>query len=476
MGGSQPVDPGRWRALAVCLVAGFMALLDVSIVNVALPSLQRELDASSAELSWVISGYALTFGLVLVASGRLGDDHGRKKMFILSLGLFTLTSLVAGFAPNAISLVIIRLFQGATAGMLSPQITGFIQQLFRGPERGRAFGMFGAVVSIATAIGPLLGGLLLEAGGPIGSWRYVFWVNVPIGLAALALALRLLPRDAPSTARQPLDVVGSALLGGAVVALMLPLVLAEQGPSSAPWWLLGVCVVLLGGFVVWERRCLRAHGQPLVDFGMLRIRSYSLGSLLILLYFAGFTSIFFVLTLYYQQGHDYSPLAAGLALTPFAVGSGVASVVGGRLVERHGRALAVGGLGVVLVGLIATEVVLRFDPAHVGWFTALPLLVAGVGSGLVIAPNQTLTLNEIPPAKGGTAAGVMQTGQRIGTAVGISVVAAIFFGRLRAGGGDYGAAISTSLIVVMVFVACALVVGLLDLRLRRRRPQAATAA
>src|ERR1700712_5205724 len=190
----QP-DPRRWRALAVCLIAGFMTLLDVSIVNVALPSMQRGVGASSAELSWVVSGYALTFGLVLVSSGRLGDDRGRKKMFLLALALFTLTSLAAGVSVNPTMLVVARLLQGVAGGMMNPQIIGVIQQLFRGKERGRAFGLFGAVIGISTAVGPLTGGLLLQWGGDLEGWRWVFYVNVPIGIVALLLGLRLLPRD-----------------------------------------------------------------------------------------------------------------------------------------------------------------------------------------------------------------------------------------------------------------------------------------
>ena len=155
--------------------------------------MQRGVGASSAELSWVVSGYALTFGLVLVASGRLGDDRGRKKMFLLALALFTLTSAAAGFAPNAETLVAARLLQGAAGGMLNPQVIGFIQQLFTGRERGRAFGLFGAAIGISTAIGPLLGGLLLQWGGEADGWRWVFYVNVPIGVAALVLGVRLLP-------------------------------------------------------------------------------------------------------------------------------------------------------------------------------------------------------------------------------------------------------------------------------------------
>ncbi|HEY2224843.1 MFS transporter [Actinomycetospora sp.] len=467
-------DPNRWRALVVCLVAGFMTLLDVSIVNVALPSMQRGLGASSVELSWVVSGYALTFGLVLVSSGRLGDDRGRKKMFLIALALFTLTSAVAGLSVDPTMLVVARLLQGAAGGMMNPQIIGVIQQLFSGRERGRAFGLFGAAIGISTAVGPLTGGLLLQWGGDLEGWRYVFYVNVPIGIVALLLGVRLLPRDTAVSKgdRRPLDLVGAVLLGAAVVALMLPLVLSEQNPSGAPWWLVGVAVLLLLLFVAWERRARRAHGHPLVNFGLLRTRSYALGTTLGLVYFAGFTSIFFVLTLFLQQGRGFTPLEAGLALTPFALGSAVSSALGGRWVSRFGKPQVVLGLLAVVIGLVATDIVLRLDPGSVGWAIAGPLLVAGIGSGFVIAPNQTLALEEVPAREGGTAAGVLQTGQRVGSAVGISAVGAVFFGSLTSSHGDWSSSISSGLVVTVGLVVLALVVGAADLvadRIARRR-------
>ncbi|ALL77307.1 hypothetical protein AD006_21945 [Pseudonocardia sp. EC080610-09] len=469
---STEPDPRRWRALSVCLVAGFMSLLDVSIVNVALPSMQAGLGASAAQLSWVVSGYALTFGLVLVAAGRLGDDRGRRRMFLLGLGLFTLTSAAAGLAPTPEVLVAVRLLQGVSAGLLSPQVVGFIQDLFRGPERGTAFGMFGAVVGISTAVGPLLGGLLLAWTGDAGGWRWVFFVNIPIGVAALVFAARLLPADGVGrAARRPLDLPGAVLLGVGVVSLMLPLVLSERDPASAPWWLLAVSVAALAAFVAWERRAKRSHGHPLVDFALLRTRSYAAGATLGMTYFAGFTSIFFVLTLYLQNGLGYTPLQTGLAMTPFALGSAVTSALGGRLVSRFGQPMVVVGLAVVLLGLVATDVALAAtagDATATGAAIAGTLLVAGAGGGLVVAPNQTLALAEIPPASGGTAAGVLQTGQRIGTAVGLSAVGAVFFGRLSAT-GDWASAISRGLMITVGLVAVALVLGVADLVAARRR-------
>jgi EmrB/QacA subfamily drug resistance transporter len=453
----------RWRVLAICLVAGFMTLLDVSIVNVALPSIQQGLNAPAAALSWVVSGYALTFGLVLVPAGRLGDDRGRSRMFLLALLAFTLASALAGFAVDPLWLVVARLLQGAAGGLLNPQVLGLMQQLFHGRERGKAFGLFGAVVGISTAIGPLLGGLIIQLAGQEHGWRWVFFVNLPIGVAAVVYGLRVLPRDSGRGQRRSLDLVGVLLLGGGLLCLLLPLV-EQEGSRDTPWLLLIIAVVLLALFVAWEH-WYRARGHaPLVNLRLLKIRSYSFGTTLGLLYFAGFTSIFFVLAVYYQRGLGYSALLAGLVLTPFAVGSAVASALGGRIVYRMGRRLVIVGLAAALLGLLATDLLLATHPGPAaGLVTSFPLLIAGVGSGLVISPNQTVTLSEIDSTHGGTAAGVQQTGQRIGSAVGTAAASGLFFGTLTTSGFD--AAITSGLIVSVGFVAAALAVALAEVLL-----------
>ncbi|RKT87766.1 drug resistance transporter, EmrB/QacA subfamily [Saccharopolyspora antimicrobica] len=464
----------RWRVLAVCLIAGFMTLLDVSIVNVALPSIQQGLDAPAAALSWVVSGYALTFGLVLVPAGRLGDDRGRSRMFLLALGAFTVASALAGFAMTPLWLVVARLLQGVAGGLLNPQVLGLMQQLFHGRERGKAFGLFGAVVGISTAIGPLLGGLIIQLAGAEHGWRWVFFVNLPIGAAAILYGMRVLPRDTRREAARSLDLVGVLLLGGGLLCLLLPLV-EQEGGGSSPWYLLIVAAVLLASFPVWEHWYRKRGNHPLVNLRLLRIRSYSFGATLGLLYFAGFTSIFFVLAVYFQRGLGYSALQAGLALTPFAVGSAVSSALGGRIVHRMGRHLVIIGLLAALLGLLATDVLLATHPGPMaGAVTAVPLLVAGIGSGLVISPNQTVTLSEIDVAHGGTAAGVQQTGQRIGSAVGTAAASGLFFGVLSTSGFD--AAITSGLIVSIAFVTAALLVALAEVVLARRKPSAAQAS
>jgi EmrB/QacA subfamily drug resistance transporter len=464
----RAADRHRWQALGVCLVVGFMTLLDISIVNVALPSIEKGLHASSAELSWVISGYALTFGLVLVPAGRFGDARGRRTVFLLGLALFTLASAACGLATGPVFLVVARLAQGLAGGLLTPQVSGLIQELFQGAERGRAFGLFGTTIGISTAVGPLLGGLLIAAFGEHSGWRWVFFVNLPIGVGAFVAAARLLPvrpRDRRTPVRGNSDPLGVLLLGAGVVALLLPLVQEQQWHGSAKWALIPVSLVLLTCFVLWERRQGRRGRAPIVDLRLFRQRSYALGAVVALVYFAGFTAIFFIFTLYLQNGRGYSALEAGAAVTPFALGSAVSSAVGGRLVARYGRRLITLGLAMVAAGLGCSVLAVHQVPGHAaGLATALPLLLAGFGSGFVIAPNQTVALSEVPVRWAGSAGGVLQTGQRIGSATGIAAVSSVFFSRLAASHGDWARAFEAGVLTALAFVVAALVIALVDLR------------
>lgn len=463
--GDGSPDPRRWKALGVCLTAGFMTLLDVSIVNVALPSIADQLDASDAALQWVVSGYALTFGLVLVAAGRLGDARGRRTLFVVGVVLFTLASLAAGLAPTAEWLVAARLVQGVGGGIVNPQVSGVIQQMFTGAERGRAFGRLGATIGISTAIGPVLGGVILAVVGPEEGWRWVFLVNLPVGALAVLLSLRYLPGRADPEPVKDLDAVGALLLGGGVVGVLWPLVSESWGPVDAAVLVLGL--LLLGAFVGWERRVVARGGTPMVRGSLFRVPGYASGALLGLVYFSGFTGIFFVLTLYLQGEVGYSPLVAGLVITPFALGSAVTSAVGGRLVSGRGRAVVVTGLAVVIVGLVLTDVLVRVTDAGpgTGWVLALPLLLAGLGSGLVISPNQTLALEHVPVGQAGAAGGVLQTGQRLGSAVGIAAVGALYFA--GAAGGDGTGGVTHGLLATVALLVVALGVGVVDLVHRR---------
>ena len=419
--------PHRWRILAVTLIVGFMALLDVTIVNVAIPSMQAGLDTTPQTVQWVVSGYALSFGLVLVAGGRLGDLHGRRIMLLIGLSAFIVSSAAVGLAPTAGWVVFARLVQGLAAGLLTPQSSGLIQQLFSGAERGVAFGYFGTTVAVASATGPILGGALIALFGPDNGWRYIFGINVPIGLAAIVLVWLWVPKrsrtNRGSAAERHLDLAGAGLLGAAVLCVLLPTVEAQSGGGLL--WLLALgAPVFTAAFVLWERRLLRAGRAPLLDIELLRLTpGYASGIAVGTVYFTGFTGIFLVLSIFLQQGAGYPALQAGLLLTPFAVGAAVMSPIAGRLVSRLGRRITVIALGVMLTGVVALVFALPDRPEALAWpWLVVPMLVAGLGSGAVISPNQTLSLNEVPPQMGGAAGAALQTGQRIGSALGAAVL------------------------------------------------------
>ncbi|HET9032837.1 MAG TPA: MFS transporter [Dokdonella sp.] len=454
----------RWRILVVLLGVIFMSLIVVSIVNVALPSIQLGLGADQSDLQWVLSGYALTFGIILVAAGRAGDIMGRGGIFLVGVGIFTASSIAAGFAADAMWLNAARFVQGIGSGLLSPQAIGMIQQYFRGEKRGRAFGYFGTVVGFSVAIGPVLGGLLIELGGSDLGWRLTFLVNVPIGIVAIILGVRWFPKplfrrppqSAPNATGRTagwlwsLDPVGSLLLGLALLAILYPFM---ESRGSALWWaLLPVGLVLVWVWLLWERRCSRFGHTPMVDLDIFRTRSFTNGSLIMSLYFMGMTSVWVLVALYVQDGQGKTAFESGLFGIPAALLAAYAAHWSGRRVSQYGRRIVIGGLLLALVGLAASiAVVLLHEQFGLSvWWLLLSLSFIGVAQGFVISPNQTLTLAEVPLEYAGSSGAIMQTGQRIGTSVGIAMITAAVFASL--------ARWSWSIAVVIGFVLIALVV------------------
>src|SRR3954462_2239722 len=464
-----PPDPNRWMALGVVLAAGFMTLLDVSIVNVALPSIDQGLHAQHNDLEWIVSGYALALGLLLVPSGRFGDAHGRRPVFMVGVALFVGASAACALAPTAPALVVMRVVQGFAGGLISPQISGLIQSLFRGEERGRAFGYFGTTIGVSTAIGPLAGGALIALFGNQDGWRAVFFVNLPIGVAILLLARRYLP--APTAAerrRQALDPLGVILLGAAVLSLLVPLIEQRTWHSALRVGLFPLAALLLVGWGLHERRYARTH-EPLVSLDLFRIRSYALGAPVGLVYFAAFIAVFFILTQYLQLGLNYPAWKSGLAATPFAIGGVLVASAGSRQVLRRGPRLVAFGLAMFLVGMSGVWLAVGAHPGHdVALWTALPLLIAGLGGGLVISPNLTLTLSQVPVERAGSAGGVLKTGQRIGSAAGIAVTGSVFYTQLAASHGDYASAFRHGIVSIAAFVVAALALALADALTHRR--------
>lgn len=475
----------RWRALYVCLVALFMTLLDVSITNVALPAIGAATRAGPSELQWIVSGYTLSFGLVPIIGGRLGDDHGRRRMFLVGVAGFVVTSALAGAAPQAGLLIAGRVLQGLFGGLINPQVSGLVQQMFpAGPERSRAFGAIGGVVGVATAVGPVVGGGLIALGGSHLGWRLVFFVNVPIGLVTILLARRWLPPPGSPSRRRSLDLTGATLLGLATLSVLLATVEYDSVRDARLAWLLVPAAAVLAGFIRRERRLTREHRDPLFDLRLFREPTYTVGVALALLYFCGYTGLPLVLSLYYQQGLGYSALRAGLGVTALAVGSAVAATLAGRWVNRLGRPLVVGALVVFGLGALLIDLVVRTGPGtRAALLLAGPLLVLGLGSGGVITPNQSLTLQRVDPLVGSTAGGVLQTAQRIGSAVGQAVIGAVFFASLprsvahlagRGRDAAFGDALSTAVAVTLAFVVMAVALSVVDLVLHRRRRDALT--
>jgi EmrB/QacA subfamily drug resistance transporter len=469
-GGSErdQVPRNRWKALWVTLVAGFMTLLDVTIVAVALPTIQRDLGASPAQVQWVVSGYALTFGLALVTAGRLGDALDRRRIFLLALSGFVVFSAACGAATGIGLLVVGRLAQGLAAGFMAPQNSALIQQMFRGAERGRAFGFFGATVGISSAVGPITGGLILALASGPGGWRWIFYVNVPIGVLAVLLGRRLLPRTR-KVGRGHVDVPGVLLLGLGVLALMFPLVMAESGAITRLWWLFLVGAALLALFALWQQRVLTRGEQPLLDPRLFTaVRGYAVGAGVGTLYFIGFSGVWIVFALFFQYGLGFSPLRSGLAVTPFAIGSAGASVVAGRLVDRFGRLLTVCGLTAVIVGFGTTALLLRLAPvADAAWVAAPVLFLGGIGSGFVVSPNITMTLRDVPVRMAGAAGGALQTGQRLGAAVGTAALPGLFYVVLGKG-HDFRNAVAVALGAELLGMLAALALATSDWRRDRR--------
>ena len=463
-------DPIRWRILFVLLVTIFMTLVSVSIVNVALPSIRLGLDASASDLQWVLSGYALTFGVVLVAAGRAGDIMGRGGLFLIGVAIFTISSVAAGLAPNAEWLNAARFAQGVGSGLLNPQGLGMIQHYFRGDARGRAFGYFGTTVGLSVAVGPVLGGLLIELGGPELGWRLTVLVNVPIGLVALILAWMWFPR--PLIVRLPrvgsglrsLDPVGGLLLALAVLAVLFPFV--EGGNNSALWLLLPLGGLLGFLWLRWEQRYVRLGLQPMVDLHIFSTASFTNGITIMALYFMGVTSVWVLVALYVQEGAGYTALQSAMFGVPSALLSAYAAHWAGRRVAHLGRRLVIGGLALALLGLalsIVVVVLVETRGISIWWLTA-SLGFVGIAQGAVISPNQTLTLADVPLDYAGSSGAIMQTGQRIGTAVGIAVITAAVFATLSATSWVFAVVVGFGLISAVV--ALALWVALKDLRQR----------
>jgi EmrB/QacA subfamily drug resistance transporter len=438
-------DAGGWRPIFIVLVGAFMALLDTTIVTVALPTIRTALHASPAALLWVVSAFPLAYGLALVPSGRAGDRFGHKPMFLIGLTIFTLASAACGLAQNPGELVAARVVQGIGAGIFYPSISATIQLTFTGAQRSKAFGALGATIGMSIALGPVLGGLIIAAGGTHDGWRWVFLVNVIIGAVTLPLAAWQLPRPL-SRVRRKFDPVGLLLLSAGLLLLLIPLVEGQQ--ENWPGWCyacFGGCAVALAALAWWEVRAQRVGADPLLKPSLLRQSSFSAGAIFAIVYFAGFTSVFFTISILWQSGLGRSALMTGLIALPFSLGALVSASVSDRLSHLLGRMVLVIGCAMVGTGLALCALVVHLTaPVPGPWGLVGPLLLAGLGSGMVIAPNQDFVLARVPREEAGTASAILGTAQRVGSAIGIAVIGTVLYGNLTASPGPNAVAAAFS--------------------------------
>ncbi|RSZ47330.1 MULTISPECIES: MFS transporter [unclassified Variovorax] len=424
--------PGR-LGLWVMLSGTFLVVMDFFIVNVALPSMQRELQASAGTLQLVVAGYGLAMAAGLVTGGRLGDIFGRRRMFMLGLLLFALASAACGFAPTAELLVAARVLQGLAGALLQPQVLAMIGLAYTGEDRARAFAAYGLALGLAATLGQLVGGLLIHADLAGQGWRSCFLINVPIGLLAFVLAPRVIPPLA-NNGRSSLDPAGMLLVALSSVAVVLPLVEGrEQGWPMWSWLCLAAALPLLAAFAFQQRRLAALGGAPLVAPVLLANGRFVTGLLTTLAFYVGNASLYFVLALYLQQGLGLDPLSSGIVFTSLAVGFFATSIAGARLTRRFGGKppIALGAL-VLAAGHALQFVNVAGWAGHshvVAWMVPL-LFVQGAGLGMVMAPLVSTVLAGLPPQHAGVASGVMSMVQQASNALGVALIGILFYGRL----------------------------------------------
>lgn len=418
----------RWLAVVVLLVASFMDLLDTTIVNVALPSIQEDLGASSAQLVWIVSGYVLSFAVLLITGGRLGDRYGRKTIFNVGVFGFTLASIGCAFAQTADGLVISRLVQGAFGAIMIPQVLSIIQVLFKPKERAAVFGLVGGVSGLAAVAGPLIGGLLVSGDAFGLGWRSIFIINVPVGILLLIASFAFVP-NSKSEKPVKLDILGVGLIIVALFLIIFPLIQGrEQGWPVWIWLMLGTSPVLIAVFVALQSHEEKKSGMALIPPSLFKNRGFSAGVVTSFLALSSIGAFFLIFALYLQSGLGFSALDAGLASLPFSIGAFFGSGIAVPLAPKIGKLLIVFGAVLQFIGyFLVKQVVLDQGDGLVGTDLIVPMAIAGVGLTLILVPLNDLSLAQTDVENAGAASGVLNTFQQVGGAIGVAVISVIFF-------------------------------------------------
>ncbi len=424
-GTTQNAPP--WPMLAVLLLGQFMCLVDVMVVNVAMPSIAASLHASGASLQLIVGGYTIAYAMLLITGARLGDRYGRRRTYLAGAGVFTAASLACALAPDSQALIGFRLVQGAGAALLVPQVFSIIQLTFTGPARARALSAYAAVLSAGAVAGLVLGGVVVTANLFGASWRPVFAINVPLGIALALLVPRLVPADEPHATRR-LDVGGLLIAAGAVLLIVLPLVLGRE--AGWPAWCFG-CIAagaaLAVVFVAVEQTVAARGGDPLLNLAVLRARALPSGLVTLAFTQVGYGGLLFAFTLHLQAGLGQSALRAGLSYLPMATVFGLAGYHWRRLPAAARRVLVPAGLAVSAVAYLGLAAGLH---TSVGALTWTGLAGAGLGLGLSVSPLLTQSLVHVPAARAADASGLLTTTVQLGQLMGVAAIGSVYLSRV----------------------------------------------
>jgi EmrB/QacA subfamily drug resistance transporter len=422
----------RTIALIIVALAFVMDLLDGTIVNIAIPSIQANLSTTYAAIQWIIAGYSLAFALLLVTGGRMGDVFGYKKLFMIGIGGFTIASLLSGVSIDTNMLLVARLLQGAMAALMVPQVMSLMQVMYKPEERGVINGLFGMLGGIAASLGPVIGGLLIKADIFHLDWRPIFLINVPIGLFGLLAATKYLP-NGKSSHPLKLDISGTFIIMVALVLLVFPLIQGRE--LNWPLWSFVMMIASLPFFylfIYWQRYKARTGASPLVQPSLFKNRSFGVGLSINLLFQAAMLGFFLTFGLSMQIGLGFSAIHAALTGIPTAIGIAFTmAVLGETVIPKLGRKALFLGCVIMAVGLLTTTTVLHHYSYHIHSWQLIPgLLLIGMGMGFVFGSLYAAVLNGVDTRHAGSASGILNAVQQVGGAIGIAVVGVIFFGQL----------------------------------------------
>jgi EmrB/QacA subfamily drug resistance transporter len=418
-----------WAILLTLSLGFFMTLLDLTIVNIAIPDMRRDLHASLAEIGWVINAYVIVLAVLMITAGRLGDLRGRRSLFITGIAVFTLASAASGLSQTGAELIAARVVQGFGAALAMPQTMAIIIAIFPRERRGAALGVWGGVAALATIAGPTVGGVLVTWMG----WRWIFFVNVPLGIVAIIAATAIIP-DVRSGKRLPLDLPGVLIASAGLVAIAYGLVEGQSSDWGTVWSFVSIPLILVAGvallviFVLLQ--ALRQERRPLLPFTLFRDRNYALMAGVSVIISVGLVGMALPLTLYLQTVLGFSAIKAGLTMAPASLASGFSAPFVGQLADKGGKYLLIIGFTLYATGLISICLVAG-PSSH--WYDLVPgYVITGLGVGFTMSPMQTIATRNVDPALAGAASGVLNTGRQLGSALGSAVVLAVLQNRLAA--------------------------------------------